>query len=91
MIIYLRNEGKKFLRFWPESWSVFDKKITNRTVLVFMFDENEKIKSISQFDLNDQKDIEYIKEKTPNNLLDKGFIEKIFGGVGSSIPTTTKE
>ena len=78
---------KKFYYFSEQTniKNFFDEKIENRTVLVFMFDENEKIKSISQFDLNDEKKINNINDKTPNELIERGLIEKIFGGVGKSV------
>ncbi|PPR45889.1 MAG: hypothetical protein CFH18_00717 [Alphaproteobacteria bacterium MarineAlpha5_Bin8] len=68
----------------------FNQKIIDRKMIVFNFDENQTIISIAKYDLNDEKDIEFIKEKTPNNILQKGLIEKIFGGVGNNIPTTTE-
>ena len=68
----------------------FEKKIENRIMLVFEFDENDTIKSISKFDLNDQKTINYIKDTTSHELIQRGLIEKIFGGVGSSVPSTTE-
>ena len=54
-------------------------------MLFFMFNENNSVKSVSQFNLNDKKDIEYIKDKTPYQLKERGLIEKIFGGVGTNI------
>ena len=68
----------------------FEKKIENRIMLVFEFDENDTIKSIAKFDLNDQKSINYIKDTTSHELIQRGIIEKIFGGVGSSVPSTTE-
>ena len=68
----------------------FNQKIINRKMTVLNFDENQKIISIANYDLNDEKDLKFIQEKTPNNLLKKGLIEKIFGGVGNSIPSTTE-
>ena len=68
----------------------FEKKIENRIMLVFEFDENDTIKSISKFDLKDQKTINYIKDTTSHELIQRGLIEKIFGGVGSSVPSTTE-
>jgi len=55
-------------------------------MVVFLFNENNTIKSISQFNLNDKKDIKYIKDKTPYELIERGLIEKIFGGVGNNLP-----
>ena len=68
----------------------FEEKIIYRTMLVFMFNENNSVKSVSQFNLNDQKDIKYIKDKTPYQLKERGLIEKIFGGVGNNLPTTAQ-
>ena len=59
----------------------FEKKIENRIMLVFEFDENDTVKSITKFDLNDQKTINYIKDTTSHELIQRGLIEKIFGGV----------
>jgi len=62
----------------------FDKKIVSRILLVFEFNLEEKIKSIDVYNLEDEKDIAIVKEKTKNNLIERGLIEKIFGGVGKS-------
>ena len=40
------------------------------------------------YDLSDQKQMKIINETTQNNLLTKGWIENIFGGVGKGPPTT---
>ena len=68
----------------------FKQKISNRIVVVFSFNDNETIKLISQYDLNDEQDIKNIKEKTPNELIKRGLIQKIFGGIGNTVPTTTE-
>ena len=62
----------------------FDKKIVSRILLVFEFNLEEKINSINIYNLEDEKDISIVKEKTKNNLIDRGLIEKIFGGVGKT-------
>ena len=66
----------------------FKQKITNRTMVVFIFNENETIKLVSHYDLNDEKDIQYIKDKTPYELIERGLIKKIFGGIGGTVPST---
>ncbi len=66
----------------------FKQKITNRIMVVFIFNENETIQLVSQYDLNDEQDVKYIKEKTPNELIKRGLIKKIFGGVGNTTPST---
>ena len=68
----------------------FDKKIVSRILLVFEFNLEEKIKSVNVYNLEDEKDIAIVKEKTKNNLIERGLIEKIFGGVGKAqeLPNT---
>ena len=59
-------------------------------MVVFIFNENETIKSVSQYDLNDKQDVKNIKESTPNELIKRGLIQKIFGGIGNTVPSTTQ-
>ena len=62
----------------------FDQKTISRILLVFEFNLEEKIKSINVYNLEDERDIAIVKEKTQNNLIERGLIEKIFGGVGKT-------
>ena len=83
---------KKYYYFSEKKYvkNFFKQKISNRIMVVFIFNENETIELISQYDLDDEQNVEYIKEKTPNELIKRGLIEKIFGGVGKSqkLPNT---
>ena len=81
---YYYFSEKKYVR------NFFKQRITNRIMVVFIFNENETIKSVSQYDLNDEQDVKNIKESTPNELIEGGLIKKIFGGVGTTIPSTTQ-
>ena len=87
---YIDPIEKKYYYFSERKYvkNFFDQKIIDRKLIVFMFNENNTIKSLLQYDLNDQRDIEYIKDKTPNELIERGWIEKIFGGIGQNIPNT---
>ena len=70
--------------------NLFDTKIENRTILVFKFNDDDSIKSVEEFNLNDEKEISYSKDKIQNNLIKKGLIEKWFGGIGKShLPNTS--
>ena len=62
----------------------FDKKTISRILLVFEFNLDEKIKSIDVYNLEDENVIAIVKEKTQNNVIERGLIEKIFGGVGKA-------
>ena len=80
---YFFSEKKNIKNF-------FKQKISSRIMVVFSFNENETIKSLSQYDLNDEQDVKYIKEKTPNKLIKRGLLKKLFGGIGSATPSTSQ-
>ena len=83
---------KKYYYFSEKKYvkNFFKQKISNRIVVVFIFNENETIKSLSQYNLNDEQDVKNIKESTPNELIKRGLIQKIFGGIGNTVPSTTQ-
>ena len=62
--------------------NIFDSRIEKRTMIVFNFEENENVQSFNQYNLNQEQQINIIKDKTKNNLIDRGLIEEIFGGIG---------
>ena len=62
--------------------NIFDSRIEKRTMFVFNFEENENVQSFNQYNLNQEQQINFINDKTKNNLIDRGLIEKIFGGIG---------
>ena len=67
----------------------FDKKILEKKLYTFKFDENDNIISKIIINLENIDEFKYLKETTKNNLIERGFIEKIFGGVGKQpIPTS---
>ena len=81
---YYYYSEKKYVK------NFFKQKISNRIVVVFIFNENETIKLVSHYDLNDEQDVKNIKDSTPNELIKRGLIQKIFGGVGNTMPSTTQ-
>ena len=87
---YIDPIEKKYYYFSEKKYvkNFFKQKISNRIVVVFIFNENETIKSISQYDLNDEQDVKNIKESTPNELIKRGLIQKIFEGIGNTTPIT---
>jgi outer membrane protein assembly factor BamE (lipoprotein component of BamABCDE complex) len=62
--------------------NIFDSRLEKRTMIVFNFEENENVQSFNQYNLNQEQQINIMKDKTKNNLIDRGLIEKIFGGIG---------
>ena len=64
--------------------NIFDSRIEKRTMIVFNFEENENVQSFNQYNLNQEQQITFIKDRTKNNLVERGVIEKIFGGVNKT-------
>ena len=81
---YYYYSEKKYVK------NFFKKKISNRTMVVFLFNKNETIKLVSQYDLNDEQDVKNIEDSTPNEIIKRGLIETIFGGIGNTTPSTTQ-
>ena len=65
----------------------FNKKIDNRILIVFNFNDEDKIIDVKKFDLNNEKNIKIVKKTTSHELISQGLIEKLFGGVGKA-PTS---
>ncbi len=69
--------------------NIFDRKIENRTILVFNFNIENKVISFDNYNLSDQQNIEFSKATTSNDLIERGLMEKVFGGVGKTyVPNT---
>ena len=89
---YIDPIEKKYFYFSEKSEkrSVFKKQIEYSYVFVFELDGNENIVNSSVYNIKDLKNIELSNEKTTNEIVDRGLLEKIFGGVGTQqeIPTS---
>ena len=68
------------------------KKTVDRLILVYYFDDENNIINTKKLNLDDEKIINISENRIKNDLIKKGIIEKIFGGVSSqpSIPTTSE-
>lgn len=68
------------------------KETIDRLILVFYFDDKDNIINKKRLNLNNEKKISISENRIKNNLIKKGIIEKIFGGVSAqpSIPTTSE-
>ena len=69
-----------------------NKKKVDRLILVYYFDEENNIINTKKLNLDDEKTINISEDRIKNDLIKKGLIEKIFGGVSAqpSIPTTSE-
>ena len=74
------------------SKSRLTKKTVDRLILVYYFDDKNNIINTKKLNLDDEKTINISENRIKNDLIKKGLIEKIFGGVSAqpSIPTTSE-
>jgi len=61
----------------------YNQKVEYSYLFVFEFDENENIINSDSIDLLN-KEVLYQKNITKNNIIERGLLEKIFGGVGAN-------
>ena len=73
-----------------EKKSIFNKEVKYSFVFVFKIDENDQITNSEVFNIKDIKNVKLSKDKTTNEVIRRGLLEKIFGGVGTQqeLPTT---
>lgn len=77
---YSKKEEKK---------SIFNKKIEYHYIFIFEFDKNDRIINSKVYDLENINDFELVKDETENEVIKRGLLEKIFGGVGpEGLPNT---
>ena len=68
----------------------FDKKILEKIIYIFKFDKEDNIIAKNKLNLENKEKFNHLNETTKNKLIERGFIEKIFGGIGKEpIPTNT--
>ena len=88
---YIDPIDNKYYYFSEKSLekNFFEKSIKSRTIIIFKFNEDDKIVSKNYYSLNDEKELNIIKDTTKDNIIKRGLIEKLFGGVGKQqLPNT---
>ena len=69
----------------------FNKKTEYSYLFIFEVDQNDNIISKESINLLNKDTNLYLKKETPNNIVERGLIEKIFGGVGpEQLPTNNE-
>ena len=70
--------------------SIFKKEVKYSYIFVFKLDDEDKIIDTKVYDTNNIKYIKISKDKTSNEIVKRGLLEKVFGGVGTQqeLPTT---
>ena len=89
---YIDPIENKFFYFSEisEKRSISKKEVKYSFVFVFRIDENGKIVETKVFNTKDIQNVEISKDRTSNEIIKRGLLEKIFGGVGNQqeLPTT---
>ena len=89
---YIDPIENKFFYFSEKSEkkSIFKKEVKYSFVFVFKIDENDRITDSQVYNIKDIKDIKLSKDKTTNEIIRRGLLEKVFGGVGAQqeLPTS---
>ena len=89
---YVDPIENKFFYFSEKSEknSIFKKKIKYSYIFVFKIDEDHQIVGSEVFDIKDVKNIKLSNDSTTNEIVKRGLLEKMFGGVGTQreLPTT---
>ena len=89
---YIDPIENKFFYFSAKSErkSIFKKEIKYSYVFVFKMNESDEIIETKVFNTKDIEFIKFSSDKTSNEIVKRGFLEKVFGGVGTQqeLPTT---
>ena len=89
---YIDPIENKFFYFTElsEKKSILKKEIKYSYVFVFKIDEYDQIVETKVYNTKDIKNIKFSNDKTSNEIIKRGLLEKIFGGVGTQqeLPTT---
>ena len=73
-----------------EKKSILKKEIKYSYVFVFKIDEYDHIVETKVYNTKDIENIKFSEDKTSNEIVRRGLLEKIFGGVGTQqeLPTS---
>ena len=89
---YIDPIENKFFYFSEVSQkqSIFKKEIKYSYVFVFKIDEYNQIVESKVYNTKNIESIKFSDDKTYNEIVKRGLLEKIFGGVGTQqeLPTT---
>tara|TARA_Y100000590_G_C15252218_1_gene837934 strand:+ start:269 stop:703 length:435 start_codon:yes stop_codon:yes gene_type:complete len=73
------------------SKNYFNNKIIENKLIVFSFNQNDTIQSVNEYNVDKDKKIKIINDKTPNTIIKQGILEKVFGGVKAGPSTVANQ
>jgi len=83
---YIDNRSNKYFYFTErkKEKNFYNKKIEYSYLFVFEINDNGKIVNSESINLLKDKNHKYRKIKTSNNIIKRGMLETIFGGIGAN-------
>ena len=82
---YIDNLSNKYFYFTEKKkeTNFYNNKIEYSYLLIFEFNDNDIIINSESIDLLKEKNHKYRKIQTDNNIIKRGLLESIFGGIGT--------
>ena len=83
---YIDNLSNKYFYFTEKKKEAnfYNKKIEYSYLFVFEINNNDKIVNSESINLLKDKNHKYRKIQTSNNIIKRGLLETIFGGIGTN-------
>ncbi len=83
---YIDNRSNKYFYFTErkKEKNFYNKKIEYSYLFVFEINDNGKIVNSESINLLKDKNHKYRKIQTSNNIIKRGLLETIFGGIGTN-------
>jgi len=82
---YIDNLSNKYFYFTEKrkESNFYNNKVEYSYLFVFQINENNKIINTESINLLKEKNHKYRKIETSNNIIKRGLLETIFGGIGT--------
>ena len=83
---YIDNFANKYFYFTEKrkETNFYNNKIEYSYLFVFQINDNDKIVNSESINLLKEKNHKYRNIKTSNNIIKRGVLERIFGGIGTN-------
>ena len=83
---YVDSLSNKYFYFTEKKkqTNFYNNKIEYSYLFVFQINDNDKIISSESINLLKEKNHKYRKIETSNNIIERGLLETIFGGIGTN-------
>ena len=83
---YIDNLSNKYFYFTEKrkETNFYNNKIEYSYLFVFQINDNDKIVNSESINLLKEKNHKYRNIKTSNNIIKRGVLERIFGGIGTN-------